>query len=123
MIHGDGARRAATVVLALSWLASAPLTCIALLLALQPFYLPECSSFDPAGARAARFVSAAIVLALLGVWPLAAFVLRRRGGTLVMLALAAAVPVALVVVFFAGATVMDLAIDAVAENTDHAMCF
>lgn len=101
------------------------MTAVMLLLLLQPFTIPECSSFDTSGQRAAQIVAVVIFAALVAVWVGGTRLVRtgrgatRRGRAL----LGVTLPVTLVVTFFAGAGVMDVAVDLVADSSDHAMCW
>ena len=118
------AGRFSLVVLALCWIFAALMSAAFVLLLSQPIFIPECASYAPDGQRAAQVVGVAMVVALCGTWALAAVGLHNaRGRTLARLALALALPAAVFGVFVAGGAVMTMAIDAVADSNDHAMCW
>lgn len=112
------------IVLALGWMLAGLMTAAFALLVAQPIFLPECASYAPEGQRAAQAVGVGIVVAMGATWAAAGVALRRaRGRTVGRFVLAAALPFALFGVFLGGASVMTVAIDAVADSSDHANCW
>lgn len=108
----------------MGWTVGGLITLVVLLLLTQPFFLPECVSYERAGQHAARIGALVIVALLVAVWVGAVLALRRAGtGLAGRLALAVGLPVAVVVAFAIGASAMGLLVDQAAPGGDHAMCW
>ncbi len=114
-----------TVILTLGWIAAGLLTAVLLLLLVQPFSMPECVSYDKAGQNVARIGAVVIAVALIAVWIGAVRLLRTRWGASgwTRAGLAVALPVAVLFTFTTGASIMDAAVDRVADTSDSASCW
>ena len=110
--------------LALGWTVAGLVTLVLLLLLSQGLFMPECSSYDQDGQRAAQVGAGLAVALLLGIWIGAVLVLRHAGSNvLVRLLLAVALPVALVGAFAIGTSITGALVERVAPSSDHAMCW